>query len=178
MRKHDYDSLDFYCLIASLAESGLTDREISGELDVACETFCKMKNGNYTKWTEKDNRERSRRIRDALCKGRLKIVPLVRATYLRAALGGKIIKSVMREYIETVDADGNPIGDRVLHQTTERTRELPPSLKALAKWLYHFDADWRRIERSRRTKMFHGNNGDIEAWLMQNTTALKDKVNQ
>lgn len=173
MRKHDYEGPDFYGLIASLAESGLTDGEISGELDVARETFCKMKNGNYTKWTEKDNRERSKRIRDALCKGRLKMVPLVRAAYLKAALGGKIIKSVVREYIETLDADGNPTGDRVLYQTTERMRELPPSLKSLAKWLYHFDADWRQIERSRRAKTLHGDNGDIETWLIQNTTAYQ-----
>ena len=171
--KHNYNGEDFYKLIESLARIGFTDKEIAERLNIDSKTFSKMKNGHCHFWTQEQNRTRSERIVAALSKGRTEIVALMRVAYLRVALGGKMLKSVVKEYIVSVDTDGNPTGGRVLHGMTERETELPPNMKALSKWLYHFDADWRNSEnerKSHRAKMLYGDNQDVDTWLIRNTT--------
>lgn len=67
--KFDYDGNDFYDEILALAMQGLTDAEIADALadrfgvSLSPEVFCTMKNGNYDNWTEKQNQERSARLR-------------------------------------------------------------------------------------------------------------------
>ena len=77
-QKFDYDSPDFYDAIRELAERGCTDTEIANSMSMLSgmqrsicpddvwpdfpklspKTFFRMKNGNYSKWTEEQNAER------------------------------------------------------------------------------------------------------------------------
>lgn len=105
-----------------------------------------------------ENKERSNNVQEALSKGRIRVIALLRAALLRFALSSKIIKSKVIKYVESLDDNGNSIIDRVLHGITKRERELPPNLKALSKWLYHFDEEWRRVEED-RNKTQRGDTG-------------------
>lgn len=179
--KHNYNGEDFYKLIESLARIGFTDKEIAERLNIDSKTFSKMKNGHCHFWTQDQNRTRSERIMAALSKGRLEIVAIIRAAYLKAALGGKMLKSVVKEYIQSLDTDGNQVGERVLHSMTERETELPPNMKALSKWLYHFDADWRNSENERKShsaKMHHVDNQQVDHWIAANTTVKCQKIDK
>ena len=149
--KFDYDSDDFYDEILALAMQGLTDAEIAyalqdkfGEtLDET--TFSCMVNGNYREWSEDENKRRSEKLNKVLARGRRKITSIVRGAYLKAALGGKKIKSktvVTRKMkINGVYTDDEDI------QTSETEQELPYNVQALATWLYHHDKEWRKVER-------------------------------
>ena len=143
--KHDYDSPDFYKLIEQLAMNGYTDDEIANELDLTREVFGCMKNGNYDGWNEEDNKRRGERISNVLAHGRTKINALVRSAYLKAAFGGKKLKSknVTRRKMKI---DGAYTKDEEI-MTTDGETELPPNIQALTTWMYHHDPEWRKVER-------------------------------
>lgn len=150
-RKFDYDSDDFYDEILALAMQGLTDAEIADSLEdkfgesLSPEVFCTMINGNYDKWSDEENQIRSARLAKVLARGRRKINSIIRGAYLKAALGGKKIKSkttVRRKLkIDGVYTDDEEI------QTSETEQELPYNIQAMATWLYHHDKEWRKVER-------------------------------
>lgn len=175
--KHDYDGPDFCKTIEALARGGFTDKEIAMQLNLESKTFSKMKNGHCRFWTQEQNSTRSKRIKAALSKGRLGIVAMVRAAYLKAALGGKTLKSVVKEYITTLDAGGNPVGDRVLHSMAERWQEQRPNMHALSRWLCHYDTEWRKAERSPIAKMRHGDQ-EVDNWIAENTTVNYQKTDK
>lgn len=157
--KHDYDSPDFYKLIEQLAMNGYTDEEIANELDLAADVFGAMKNGNYQGWSEDDNNKRGSQIYRVLAHGRTKINALVRAAYLKAAFGGKKVKSSIVKYVqEKCDCLGQDrhcpkcggtgwvtLTDKAVVQEGET--ELPPNMQALTTWMYHHDVEWRKVER-------------------------------
>lgn len=154
--KHDYDHPDFYKLIEQLAMNGYTDEEIANELNLTREVFGCMKNGNYSGWGERENSERGERISNVLAYGRTKIKALVRSTYLKAAIGGKKIRSATKRHIQsrcacmgenkTCSSCGGTgwvfLTDKAIIQETES--ELPPNMQALSTWLYHHDEEWRK----------------------------------
>lgn len=150
-KKFDYDSNDFYDEILALAMQGLTDAEIADSLSdrfgvsLSPEVFCTMKNGNYDKWSEKENKRRGERLAKVLERGRRKINSLVRGCYLKAALGGKKIKNktVTKRKLRI---DGKYTDDEEI-QTIEGEQEMPYNVQALTTWLIHHDPDWRKIER-------------------------------
>lgn len=149
--KFDYDGNDFYDEILALAMQGLTDTEISYALEdrfgkhITPELFFCMKNGNYSKWTPEQNKERSERIVKVLARGRYKVTSIVRGRYLKAALGG--IKTKSNSVVtRKLKIDGEYTEDEEI-QTTAGEVELPPNMQALATWLYHHDEDWRKVER-------------------------------
>ena len=146
--KFDYDSDDFYDEILALAMQGLNDAEIADALgdkfgvSLSPEAFCTMKNGNYSKWNEEENKRRSERLVKVLARGRRKIVSLVRGAYLKGALGGKKVKS-KTVVTRKLRVDG-VYTDDVEIQTSETETEMPYNMQALATWLYHHDAEWRK----------------------------------
>lgn len=150
-KKFDYDSDDFYDEILALSMQGLTDAEIADALadrfgvSLSPEMFCCMKNGNYNRWSDKENKRRSERLAKVLARGRRKINSIVRGAYLKAALGGKKIKSktITKRKLKL---DGVYTDDEEI-QTTEGETELPPNMQALSTWLYHHDSEWRKVER-------------------------------
>lgn len=172
--KFDYDSDDFYDEILALAMQGLTDAEIADALgDKFGESLCPdafgaMKNGTYSKWSEKENERRSARLVRVLARGRRKITSIVRGAYLKAALGGKKVKSksvVKRKLL----VNGEYTDDEVI-QTTEGEQELPYNVQALATWLYHHDPEWRKVERKQDVDATDIPLGvrkgvDIDAWI-------------
>ncbi len=162
--KFNYDSEEFYDEIGRLAMQGLTDKELSFSLaekfgnSLSPQVFSYMKNGHYSRWTEKENKCRSERILSALCKGRCKINAIVRSTYLQAALGGKKITSSVVPGVVMVecacggeDETCEVCGGRgyFCSKTQTNIRELPPDVRALSSWLYHRDEEYRKIERMR-----------------------------
>ena len=62
MRKHNYDSPDFYKRIEALAMNGYTDSEIANELNLSDDVFGSMKNGNYQCWNDEENKRRGDEI--------------------------------------------------------------------------------------------------------------------
>lgn len=147
-RKFDYDSDDFYDEILALSMQGMTDAEIADALQdrfgqsLDPEVFNTMKNGNYPHWSEEENARRSERLKKVLARGRRKMNNAVRGAYLKAAIGGKVIKSktVVRRRLKV---DGVYTKDEEI-QTSETETELPYNVQALATWLYHHDPEWRK----------------------------------
>lgn len=147
-KKFDYDSDDFYDEILALALQGMTDAEIADGLEdkfgqsLDPEVFNTMKNGNYPHWSEEENARRSERLKKVLARGRRRTVSVVRGAYLKAALGGKKVKTktVVRRKLKL---DGVYTNDEEI-QTSETETELPYNVQALATWLYHHDPEWRK----------------------------------
>lgn len=173
-RKFDYDSDDFYDEILALAMQGMTDAEIADALQdkfgesLSPDVFGSMKNGNYAMWSEEENERRSARINRVLARGRRKIVSIVRGAYLKAALGGKKIKSksVVRRKLMV---DGQYTDDEVI-QTTESEQEMPYNVQALSTFLYHHDPEWRKVERKQDADASDipqdiKKGVDIDAWI-------------
>lgn len=158
LRKHDYDSDKFYDKIASLASKGFNDSEIANLLDLDEPVFNKMKNGKYECWNKEENKTRGERITQVLTRSRQQIVGALRGTYIRAALGQVKPKSRTVKYVEErceCGGDENcPICGglgRVVRSdkwiTLETEAETAPNMQAIATLLYHYDKDWRKVER-------------------------------
>lgn len=172
--KFDYDSDDFYDEILALAMQGLNDAEIADALgdkfgqSLDPETFTSMKNGNYIGWNDEENERRSARLLKVLARGRRKTTSLVRGAYLKAALGGKKVKTrtVVRRKLRV---DGKYTDDEEI-QTSETETEMPYNVQALATWLYHHDPEWRKVQRKQDTDASDiptdvKKGVDIDAWI-------------
>lgn len=150
-RKFNYDSDDFYDEILALAMQGLNDAEIADSLQdkfgqsLSPEVFSTMKNGCYAQWNEEENARRSERLNKVLARGRRKTTSLVRGAYLKAALGGRKVKS-RTVVTRRLKIDGVYTEDEEI-QTSETETEMPYNIQALATWLYHHDAEWRKVQR-------------------------------
>lgn len=167
----DYDGDVFYEDIFAFAMQGMTDAEIAYALaekhgvTLSPDTFSMMKNGRYAKWTDKQNERRSGRIVRVLSRGRSKINSIVRGAFLKSALGGKIVKTKVKQAIKHrcecgISNDGEPdpectqcggtgwyyVTEKVVIQETET--ELPPNAQAMTTWLHHHDAEWRKRDRN------------------------------
>lgn len=153
--KFDYSSEDFLSLIESYAKKGFTDKEIAFAVGIEPETFCRAK-GKYPQLCQ------------VLTRGRATITATVRAKFLAMALGGVKTKSTTVRKLR--DKDGKLTGEEEV-QVVEG--ELAPNLHAQSVWLYHYDEDWRKVERKQDeeadipTDIDHGIS--IDSWI-------KDKV--
>ena len=156
--KYDYDGDKFYKRIGELAAKGFNDSEIADLLDLDEPVFNKMKNGKYECWNNEENKRRGERITQVLTRSRQQIVGALRGTYIRAALGQVKPKSRTVKYIEERcecgGAENCPICGglgRVVRSdkwiTLETEAETAPNMQALATLLYHYDKDWRKVER-------------------------------
>jgi len=180
--KHDYDNIDFFKRIEALAMNGYTDEEIANELDLAADVFGAMKNGKYWGWNEEENKRRGEQICGVLAHGRTKIVGLMRSAYIKSAFGGKKTHSKTVRYVQDkcdcMGADKKCpkcggtgwiiLTDKSVIQETET--ELAPNMQALSTLLYHYDPEFRKIERKQDeeandipTDINHGI--DIGKWI-------------
>ena len=147
----DYDSEEFYSTIYNLALQGSTNNEIAAGLaetfktELNWRTFDKMVNGKYPPWSAEANERRGARLREVLENGRLGLNRIVRGRFLKVALGGIKVKSttVVRRKLRI---DGVFTDDEEI-QTSETTSETAPNASALQTWLYHYDPEWRKVQR-------------------------------
>lgn len=149
--KFDYTSKDFLSLVESYAKKGFTDKEIALAIGLCPQTFCEKKN-EYPE------------LNEVLSRARCAINSLVRAKFLAMALGGVKTKNTTIRKLR--DKDGNLTGEEEV-QTVEG--ELAPNLSAQMTWLYHYDEDWRKVERKQDeeadipTDINHGIS--IDSWI-------------
>lgn len=127
--KFDYTSEDFLSTVETYAKKGFTDKEIAFALGMNPTYFCEIKSSTSE-------------LSEVLARGRATITATVRAKFLAMALGGIKTKSVTVRKLK--DKDGNLTGDEEV-QSIES--ELAPNLQAQSVWLYHYDEDWKKIER-------------------------------
>jgi hypothetical protein len=147
--KFNYDDDAFYMEIMANAMKGLTDSQISFALEdkfnqtLTAEVFSKMKNGKYEGWDEEQNKVRGGRLSQALAHGREKINSIIRGSYLKAALGGKMIHSKSTVVRRIRLSDGTETDNQEVQETNSE-QELAPNLQALSTWLFNHDLEWKK----------------------------------
>lgn len=152
--KFDYDGDEFYQEIERLAMQGQKDSEIAYALekkfgvDLNPQVFNRMKNGKYENWSEEENSNRSVKITQFLERGREAINALVRGRFLKSALGGVKVKGVTTTKRKMI-VDG-VVTEDVIVETRETEQETPPNVQALSTWLYHFDKQWREVQKGKK----------------------------
>lgn len=149
--KFDYTSEDFLSAIETYAKKGFTDKEIAFAMGMNPTYFCEMKSEHPE-------------LSEVLTRGRATITAAVRAKFLAMALGG--IKTKNTTVRKLRDKEGNLTGEEEV-QVIEG--ELAPSLQAQSVWLYHYDEEWRNVERKQDdeedipTDIDHGIS--IDSWI-------------
>ena len=104
-----------------------------------------MKNGKYDKWSAEENERRSSRMAKVLARARKQILRAIRGKYLQAALGGQEIENVTT-VTRHLRIDGQITNNEEVQVSTTRTKTLP-NMQALSTLLFHYDADWRKVQR-------------------------------
>ena len=108
---------------------------------LAPEVFSRMKNGNYDKWTEQENKLRSMLIGQALSQARVKLNLLYKGVYDKLAMGKWKTKSTTKVEKNTINKEGSPYTETV---TTITEQELPPNMQALTTWRYNHDPEFKK----------------------------------
>lgn len=108
---------------------------------LAPEVFSRMKNGNYDKWTEQENKLRSMLIGQALSQARVKLNLLYKGVYDKLAMGKWKTKSTTKVEKNTINKEGVPYTETV---TTITEQELPPNMQALTTWRYNHDPEFKK----------------------------------
>ena len=150
--KFDYTSEEFLSTVETYAKKGFTDKEIAFALGMNPTYFCEVKSSTAE-------------LSEVLTRGRATITAAVRAKFLAMAVGGIKTKSVTRRKMKDINGDYT---DEEEIQTTES--ELAPSLQAMSVWLYHYDEDWRKVERKQDEDANDiptdiENGIDIDSWI-------------
>lgn len=174
-KKHDYDSDDLYDEIFYLAFNGATDAEIACALDLSETAFSLMKNGKYERWTQEENERRGSRIVKVLARARTRIVQAIRGKYLQAALGGQDVENVttVTRYLRI---DGQITNNEEVQVSRTKTKTLP-NLQALSTLLFHYDSDWRKVQRGEDNNLHQDVETGIDVcrWIEQEVSGKKDK---
>ena len=108
---------------------------------LAPEVFSRMKNGNYDKWTEQENKLRSMLIGQALSQARVKLNLLYKGVYDKLAMGKWKTKTTTKVEKNTINKEGIPYTETV---TTITEQELPPNMQALTTWRYNHDPEFKK----------------------------------
>lgn len=175
----DYDSDALYDEIYHLAFNGASDKDIANMLEndhhehISDDLFSRWKNGKYEKWTKEENERRSSRLVGVLTRARSKVVFGLKNAYLKMALGKVKTKNkgtVKRRMV----VNGQQTDDELV-QTTENEVEYAPSLQAIQVLLYHYDPDWRKVQKGVEEledgiprNIEHGI--DVEKWIKKEVT--------
>lgn len=135
--KYDYTSPDFLAMVADYAKRGFTDGEIALAIGLSPTAFSSKKS-------------ELNELNEALSRARAQVNGIVRAAFLKTAIGGRMVRSV--RYVEArCECGGDkdcprcngtgwiPDGERQITET-----ELAPNLAAQERWLMNYDADWLR----------------------------------
>nr|WP_320058794.1 hypothetical protein [uncultured Bacteroides sp.] len=130
---YDYKSEEFLKSVEQYAKKGFTDKEIAYTIGLNPTHFCEIKN----KYPE---------LSEVLSRGRRTITAAVRAKFFAMAMGGVKVKNKSVTTRKIRLSDGTVTDDEEI-QTTETENELPPSLHAQSVILYHYDEEWRKVER-------------------------------
>ena len=108
---------------------------------LAPEVFSRMKNGNYDKWTEQENKLRSMLIGQALSQARVKLNLLYKGVYDKLAMGKWKTKSTTKVEKNTINKEGIPYTETV---TSITEQELPPNMQALTTGRYNHDPEFKK----------------------------------
>lgn len=108
---------------------------------LAPEVFSRMKNGNYDKWTEQENKLRSMLIGQALSQARVKLNLLYKGVYDKLAMGKWKTKTTTKVERNTINKDGIPYTETT---TTTTEQELPPNMQALTTWRFNHDPEFKK----------------------------------
>lgn len=108
---------------------------------LAPEVFSRMKNGNYDKWTEQENKLRSMLIGQALSQARVKLNLLYKGVYDKLAMGKWKTKSTTKVERNTINKEGTPYTETT---TTTTEQELPPNMQALTTWRFNHDPEFKK----------------------------------
>ena len=108
---------------------------------LAPEVFSRMKNGNYDKWTEQENKLRSMLIGQALSQARVKLNLLYKGVYDKLAIGKWKTKTTTKVEKNTINKEGNPYTETI---TTTTEQELPPNMQALTTWRFNHDPEFKK----------------------------------
>lgn len=157
--KFDYKSESFLSSIESYAKRGFTDKEIAYTIGLSPQKFSEKKS-IYSELSE------------VLARGRATVTAAVRAKYFAMAMGGIKVKSETRRFIQDKchcggedkkcpDCGGTgwiTITNKSIVQET--INELAPNLQAQSVILYHYDPEWKNVERKQEEE--EENEVDIE----------------
>lgn len=144
--KFDYTSEDFLSAVETYAKKGFTDKEIAYAIGLSPQKFCEKK-GEFSELSE------------VLARGRATITAAIRAKFVAMAMGGIKVKSETRRFVQERCTcmgkkkkcpDCGGIGWIALTDKSvvqEIISELPPSLQAQSVILYHYDPEWKSVER-------------------------------
>lgn len=177
-KKFDYDSEEFYDELSNLAMQGMKVSEMAYALadrfgvSLNPVVLNEMKTGCYQPWNAEENARRGQKISEAIARGRERVTSIVRGRYLKAALGGIKIKGKSTRKRHLI-VDGQPTEDMVV-EVVENEQETPPNIKALSRWLYQNDPEWRRVQRGTETDdlPFDPKKGvSIRAWIEKEISA-------
>lgn len=108
---------------------------------LAPEVFSRMKNGNYDKWTEQENKLRSMLIGQALSQARVKLSLLYKGVYDKLAMGKWKTKTTTKVEKNTINKGGTPYTETT---TTITEQELPPNMQALTTWRFNHDPEFKK----------------------------------
>lgn len=108
---------------------------------LAPEVFSRMKNGNYDKWTEQENKLRSMLIGQALSQARVKLNLLYKGVYDKLAMGKWKTKTTTKVEKNTINKEGTPYTETI---TTTTEQELPPNMQALTTWRFNHDPEFKK----------------------------------
>ena len=108
---------------------------------LAPEVFSRMKNGNYDKWTEQENKLRSMLIGQALSQARVKLNLLYKGVYDKLAMGKWKTKTTTKVEKNTINKEGTPYTETT---TTITEQELPPNMQALTTWRFNHDPEFKK----------------------------------
>ena len=108
---------------------------------LAPEVFSRMKNGNYDKWTEQENKLRSMLIGQALSQARIKLNLLYKGVYDKLAMGKWKTKTTTKVEKNTINKEGVPYTETI---TTTTEQELPPNMQALTTWRFNHDPEFKK----------------------------------
>lgn len=108
---------------------------------LAPEVFSRMKNGNYDKWTEQENKLRSMLIGQALSQARIKLNLLYKGVYDKLAMGKWKTKTTTKVEKNTINKEGTPYTETI---TTTTEQELPPNMQALTTWRFNHDPEFKK----------------------------------
>lgn len=108
---------------------------------LAPEVFSRMKNGNYDKWTEQENKLRSMLIGQALSQARVKLSLLYKGVYDKLAMGKWKTKTTTKVEKNTINKEGTPYTETT---TTITEQELPPNMQALTTWRFNHDPEFKK----------------------------------
>ena len=136
--KFDYTGAEFLNQISSLASKGYTDKEIAYSIGLNGSTFSEKKSEHPE-------------IAEALSRARAHTNTIVRAAFLKTALGGRIVRTTqyVQKRCECKGQDKEcPICDGTgwitpdQHKVVTET-ELAPNLMAQQRWLMNYDTEWK-----------------------------------